>query len=259
MPAESPLRAVRAALFAAICVLLALIGHMSMSDAPIPWWAPTVAFGVLAGAAWAAAARERGLIAIGTGVLIAQGALHSLFTVTASITPAAGGPTSDQIEAQWLRLLLCNDDVIALNERQWSAARLLESMRLDPALALKPPSSHGTHAMAGGHDMGAMSAGQGHGMSHMPLHGDTGMLLLHLLAALGCALWLRRGEKAVFGLVRLFAARASGLVTLLRAAVGAPRVPTAAPHACTFVRATLTPPRWAHRPLMRRGPPIILV
>ncbi|HSA53514.1 MAG TPA: hypothetical protein VLH10_25810, partial [Yinghuangia sp.] len=64
MPAGRPLRLLRATLFAAVCVLLALVGHAFMSDTPVPEWAAFAAFAALTAVAWAAAARERGLVAI---------------------------------------------------------------------------------------------------------------------------------------------------------------------------------------------------
>ena len=57
-------------------------------------------------------------------------------------------------------------------------------------------------------------------------HGSPAMLGAHLLATLGCALWLWRGEMAFFRLLRVVRARA--LPTLLR-----PLAPVALPDATT--------------------------
>ncbi|UGQ11568.1 hypothetical protein LO772_33135 [Yinghuangia sp. ASG 101] len=256
MPVRTPFRVVRAALFAAVCVLLALSGHAVMSDAPVPWWTAPAAFAALTCVAWAVAAREQGLVAIGSGVLIAQAALHSLF---AWVQPAAApqGLTRDQVEAQWLRLLLCNaGHPPADGTRTRSAAQLLSDMGLDPALAAGPPGLGG-HTMPSGHPMsGTAVAEHGHGVAFAPFHGGAGMLGVHLLAALGSAVWLRRGERALFDLTRLLAARASGLWAMLRAAATAYGVPPLPRHARFPVRVAAATPRWSCRPLMRRGPPV---
>ncbi|MGW1519608.1 hypothetical protein [Streptomyces sp. NPDC002287] len=57
-------RAVRAALFAAVCVLLAATGHLLMSGRPVPWWALAGAFAATAAGSWALAAGERGRRAV---------------------------------------------------------------------------------------------------------------------------------------------------------------------------------------------------
>ncbi|MFC9270358.1 hypothetical protein ACFTXJ_21585 [Streptomyces zhihengii] len=81
--ARSPLRALRAALFAAVAVLLAAMGHSSLSAHDIPPSALFAALGVTAAAGWAAAGRRRGPWSIGTGLLAVQGALHLLFAAPA--------------------------------------------------------------------------------------------------------------------------------------------------------------------------------
>lgn len=81
--ARSPMRALRAAILAAVCVTLAAVGHSSMSDRSahdIPLGALTAAFAVLAGLSWLAGGRHRGLGFIGPAVLTAQGALHVTFS-----------------------------------------------------------------------------------------------------------------------------------------------------------------------------------
>ncbi|WP_436789769.1 hypothetical protein [Yinghuangia sp. YIM S10712] len=255
MPAGRPLRLLRATLFAAVCVLLALVGHAFMSDTPVPEWAAFAAFAALTAVAWAAAARERGLVAISAGVLTTQAALHTLFALT---RPGASGHglTREQIEAQWLRLLLCNEDGIPADAGpQWSAASLLDRMGLDPALARQPPPVRHAHEMPDGEVMSAMAAHPGHGSEAVLLHGGVGMLVMHAFAAFGCALWLRRGEKALFYLLRLLAARTSFVLALVRLWTGGYGVPPAARHARAPHRRPKATPRWAFRPLSRRGPP----
>jgi hypothetical protein len=77
---RSPMRALRAALFAAVAVILAAMGHSSLSAHDIPPSALLVALGVTAAAGWFAAGRRRGTHAIGAGLLAVQGALHLIFS-----------------------------------------------------------------------------------------------------------------------------------------------------------------------------------
>ncbi|MFE7772431.1 hypothetical protein ACFU5O_00710 [Streptomyces sp. NPDC057445] len=77
--ARSPMRALRAALFAAICAVLAAVGHSSLSGHDLPAVVVVLAFAVSGAAAWLAGTRRRGALCIGTGLLTVQGALHLLF------------------------------------------------------------------------------------------------------------------------------------------------------------------------------------
>ncbi|MFF3287388.1 hypothetical protein [Streptomyces sp. NPDC003023] len=77
--ARSPMRALRAALFAAVSVTLAAMGHSSLSAHHIPPTALLTALGVTAGAGWLAAGRRCGARSIGAGMLAVQGALHLIF------------------------------------------------------------------------------------------------------------------------------------------------------------------------------------
>ncbi|MET8676422.1 hypothetical protein ABZW18_02160 [Streptomyces sp. NPDC004647] len=77
--ARSLSRHLRAAVFAAVCVVLAAAGHVSISGDHIPWQALLAAFGVTGAAAWLAGGRQRGVLPIGTGLLAVQAALHLLF------------------------------------------------------------------------------------------------------------------------------------------------------------------------------------
>src|SRR5690606_26491512 len=76
MGAGGGLRTTRAAVFAAVCVLLAALGHAMMSGASVPWWALAVAVVACGGTAWCLAGRERGLLLVSSVVVAAQSALH---------------------------------------------------------------------------------------------------------------------------------------------------------------------------------------
>ncbi|MER7624237.1 hypothetical protein [Streptomyces sp. NPDC126503] len=84
---RSPLRALRAALFAVVCVALSAVGHSSMSAHPLPPLALLAAFAVTAGAAWAGAGRRRGPAAIAGALLVLQGALHLTFSAMGGHAP----------------------------------------------------------------------------------------------------------------------------------------------------------------------------
>ncbi|MFE1313884.1 hypothetical protein [Streptomyces sp. NPDC058755] len=77
-------RTVRAAVFAAVCVLLAALGHVMMSGQHVPGWALAAGLAVTGGAGWSLAGRERGLPLIVTVVVAAQTALHEAFSFAQS-------------------------------------------------------------------------------------------------------------------------------------------------------------------------------
>ncbi|MEU3109934.1 MULTISPECIES: hypothetical protein [Streptomyces] len=73
-------RAVRAVLFAMVCVSLAGAGHALSSSHPVPPWVLLAALPPVAVAAWCAAGRARGTAAIGAGLVAAQLVLHLVLT-----------------------------------------------------------------------------------------------------------------------------------------------------------------------------------
>ncbi|MEV0354694.1 hypothetical protein AB0H71_01385 [Nocardia sp. NPDC050697] len=101
---------------------------------------------------------------------------------------------------------------------------------------------------------GGMVAGQvvlhlWFGVEHGAHGGGAGMLAAHGLAAVLCGLWLRRGERALFALVRALYTR---VVLPVPVAVTVP--PGAAPVECR----SPAPLRgvWLRHALSRRGPPV---
>ncbi|WP_435854287.1 hypothetical protein [Streptomyces subrutilus] len=175
-------RAVRAAMFAALCVLLAATGHVLMSGAAVPSWALGAAFAATAAAAWALADRERGLLGVTLAAVAVQCALHAAFTLVQApperSLPATGGPLPPPAGA--------------------------------PGAGVLPESAaHAHHAAHGMHEMAAASAGAAetavaHGSAAAS---STGMLAAHLLAAVLCGLWLAHGERASFRVLRAVATR----------------------------------------------------
>ncbi|MEW2433638.1 PE-PGRS family protein [Streptomyces caniferus] len=250
MVAGQVLRGLRAAVFAAVCVLLAALGHMVMSDAVVPPWMLLAAWAGTAAGAWCCAARERGPVWVGLLTVGTQAALHSAFSFGQAV--AGGGDRS--LARQWARTLLCGADGTQFSGRD--GAQLLQLMRQQMAAM---PSSDPARSVQ---DMGGMGSMQhmGHmgGMAHsaqMPgMHGSaTGMLAAHLLVALLSAAWLWGGERAAFRLVRSVSARLfAPLVFVLRILLPDPR---------PAVRAARQEPRRAVRQLLLaytrslRGPP----
>ncbi|KUO17274.1 hypothetical protein AQJ91_30870 [Streptomyces dysideae] len=51
----------RAAVFAAVCVLLAALGHVLMSGSRVTWWVLTAGAAATGAVGWCLAGRERGL------------------------------------------------------------------------------------------------------------------------------------------------------------------------------------------------------
>nr|WSY54809.1 hypothetical protein OG999_34880 [Streptomyces sp. NBC_00886] len=83
-------RAIRAAVFAAVCVLLAALGHVMMSGNHVPGWALAAGLVATGATGWCLAGRERGLPLIVTVVVAAQTVLHYAF----SLARSASGETA---------------------------------------------------------------------------------------------------------------------------------------------------------------------
>ncbi|MFI5636790.1 hypothetical protein ACIA8H_05145 [Streptomyces goshikiensis] len=261
----APMRATRAAMFAAVCVALAAAGHSYMSGMDIPMTGLLCAFGVIGALAWLAAGRRRGPYGITASLLAAQGVLH--LTLSGSQTPAttAGHPQAH-----------------APGTPPPPASPAADGLSGMPG----PSAMDGVHhAMAGPSVMDGMG-GMG-GMDHMAGlsgssvvdgltgtggldwltglvatagHGGLGMIAAHLLAALFCAGWLAWGEAAVFRLARALGAAAllaarplASALALVRTQV-APVPPRPAPRrTCAWPR-RLRGAVHAHA-VVRRGPP----
>jgi hypothetical protein len=84
-------RTVRAAMFAAVCVVLAALGHVLMSGRHVPGWALAAGLAATGVAGWSLAGRERGLPLIVTLVVATQAALHAAFSLA---QPVTGQPVS---------------------------------------------------------------------------------------------------------------------------------------------------------------------
>ncbi|MCC5032305.1 hypothetical protein DMH02_003310 [Streptomyces sp. WAC 00631] len=210
--AGTGLRLVRAAVFAAVCVVLSATGHVLASPAVVPLWALGGGFLAVLVVAAGLAGRERSLpgiaVVLGTGQVL----LHTLFGYAQQLDgPAAapaGGGSPDAVTELAARLL-CGEGGHPLSAAE--AHRVVTAAGIDPGV-------HAAAATAGG------TGGHGAALPASLLPSPE-MLLAHLLAAVLLGLLLRRGEAALFRLVRLSVqGLAEGaLVRSLRAAVGLAR------------------------------------
>ncbi|MFB7054075.1 hypothetical protein ACFCXT_13280 [Streptomyces vinaceus] len=173
-------RAFRAALFAAICVLLASLGHLLMSGTAVPWWAMGVAVAATGGVAWILAGRERGLLAVTCATVAVQAALHTGFALAqASARPSTGAaaPTGAGGHAHHAAHAMADGGMAVPMPTP-------APLPLQTLMPMPMP----------------MSAGHGTGSAS-----PTGMLAAHLLAALLCGLWLAYGERGAFRVLRALA------------------------------------------------------
>ncbi|MFC8668469.1 hypothetical protein [Streptomyces sp. NPDC057199] len=177
-------RTVRAAVFAAVCVLLAALGHVMMSGSPVPWWTMAAGGVLTGGAGWCLAGRERGLPLIVSVVIVAQGLLHAGFSLAQS----------------------------------GSAGRDMDSTPMASAHMGSVPMGSIHTDSADAMDMGHMGSGpMAHPAHDMDGMSSLGMLIAHLLAALLCGLWLAYGERAAFRILRAVAGRLAAPLRLLLA------------------------------------------
>ncbi|MER6329871.1 hypothetical protein ABT298_11175 [Streptomyces sp. NPDC001034] len=220
-------RTIRAAVFAAVCVLLAALGHVLMSGSDVPAWALVAGLAVTGATGWCLAGRERGLPLVVTVAVAAQTALHEAFSYAQSTRASSGGPASPG----------------------------MGSMRTD---------SMG-HMDMSRMDMGHMDmshTGMSHtGMSHMDRMGlftgggsaSFGMFAAHLFAALLCGLWLAYGERAAFRILRAAAGWLMAPLRLLLALPATPDRPRVRPRRRRSDRA---PRLLLVHAITSRGPPV---
>ncbi|MEU8862359.1 hypothetical protein [Streptomyces umbrinus] len=244
MTAGWGIRTVRAAVFAAVCVVLAALGHVMMSGSPVPWWTMAAGGVVTGGAGWCLAARERGLPLIVTVVVVAQGLLHTGFSLAQSAAPPVGRSSVDR-----------GSTPMGSAGRDMASAPM-GSARMDSGHMGSAPmgSTHtgSTDAM----DMGHMGPGHmGHPAHDMEGMSSLGMLAAHLLAALLCGLWLAYGERAAFRILRAVAGRLAAPLRLLLHTMPVP------PHRPRVRVPRRSPDRSPRRLLLvhaitSRGPPV---
>ncbi|MFF9209277.1 MULTISPECIES: hypothetical protein [unclassified Streptomyces] len=246
-------RLLRAAVFAAVCVVLAAGGHALASCATVPLW--TLGAGFLGALLVAVplAGRERSLSGIAALLAGGQTLLHTLFGLSqhaAGTTGTTGTAADASLVAQAARLV-CGAGAAPLSPVQ--AQRILATARVQ-----------GTPAH---HPADALSTVAGSPAALLP---SLPMLLGHLLAALAAGWLLRRGDSALLRIMDLAALSAhevaeGALVRALRGALalvrallaGLPTVPRTGPRP---PRTALLAPPAPHttalqHTVIRRGPP----
>ncbi|MEU6538931.1 hypothetical protein [Streptomyces sp. NPDC047000] len=289
------LRILRAAVFAAVCVVLGVGGHTLASCATVPLW--TLAAGFLGALAVALplAGRTRSPAGIAALLALGQTALHTLFglgqqiaasgtapmasmtsmtamaratasTASTAFTASAGGPSDAELVSRAARIL-CGTTAAAITPAH--ARRVLTDARLyDRTTGTFTGSGTGTAAPH--HTADALPAVPVPGTASLTaLLPSLPMLLCHVLAAIAAGWLLRRGDLALLRLIELSAhsvAEGGASVRSLRGALalaralyaGLPAAPEPGPRS----------PRtaWSRPPepcttalrhaVIRRGPPV---
>ncbi|MGK5531317.1 hypothetical protein [Streptomyces sp. URMC 129] len=246
------MRLLRAAVFAAACATLAAAGHLTATGSGVPPWILCAGWTAAFAVALPLAGRERrSAPALAATLAAAQLALHVLYHLGQHGTLVTGGSGNGHGGGpiDLATRLVCDDHAATLTEAE--AVGILRAAGLDPhgghtAHAASPPPVGGRACLTD-----AIAS-----LASWP------MLLGHLLAALAAGWLLRRGEAALWQLVRLSTThlpplrRALGLTRVLYG--GGPRahVPEQ-PLPPRADRALLPPPRGTvlARAVARRGPP----
>lgn len=250
--AAADLRLLRAAVFTAVCVVLSAGGHIAASCATVPLWTLGVAAAVVFAVAVPLAGRERSLPGIAAGLAVGQLALHAVFSWGQLPMPAmaqgagsgagagsgfGGGRLSARAAEALARHVTCGLGSGRVDGAQ--ARRILGSGGFDTASAagMTPPAGTGPAGGAAGSTTVTDPA-----ITHCLLP-SLPMLLGHLLAALAVGWLLRRGEAALWRLVRLSAPAAYEIA--VQALVGVVR------GALALARALLTGLGTAHDEALR--------
>jgi len=192
------LRVARAVPFALVCTLVAAAGHALVGGGDVALPALGLGFTAVVLLAAALGGRERSLPAIAGALGAGQLGLHLLFH---TLTPARAHHMAGMSMPEVAGRLLCDDvagNGVTRVPAGTSPEQLISDAGLDP------------HMYA--------AAGAGHAASGL---GGTSpaMLLGHLLAAVVAGWWLRRGEAALWRLVRLTAEAAREWAAPLRRAL----------------------------------------
>lgn len=259
MRASPAVRSLRAAVFAALCVLLAAGGHTLATGMEPPVWAQAVGFVPVFAAGWLLGGRERSLGAIGAATLTSQAGLHLAF--------GAARPRSWRMPNGMAVHHLSMSHMAMPHMPGRDVTRSHMAM---PNMAL--PNTAATH-MASAHTASAHTAVAHTAVAHLAATRMTtlqGMRMLHaaappphavtphataahLTAALLLTWWLRRGEAALWSLMRRAVTLLPGLVAWWQG-YGEPAAPDPAPRVPGHGTRTPRPLLLRHT-VHRRGPP----
>jgi hypothetical protein len=267
--AGADMRLLRAAVFSAVCVALSAAGHAIASGASVPPWALLAGWAMILVFAALLAGRERSLPGIAAALLGGQLGLHALFSAGQWCQSAAPAARSSQVVAL-ARRLLCGGSPAHLSPDY--AARVLRRAGIDPSAVHHLPATPAMPGMPGmpiTRDMSGLSP---------TMHGAMGyslpMICVHLAAAVIAGWVLRRGEAALWRLVRLSVQGATALSSAaaphpLRTALAAARSLAAVAGLAARRLAAARRPGWSGRGhgmpecvalehfVVRRGPPAV--
>ncbi|GAA2064284.1 hypothetical protein GCM10009801_08790 [Streptomyces albiaxialis] len=275
MTAGLDLRALRAAVFAAVCVSVSAAGHILAAGTGVPAVTLVLGFAAAFAVALPLAGRERTLPGIASLLALGQLGLHLLFScgqgaqghMSAAGGHRPGGSGGGGNVRDLARSLLCGDAASGMTDAQ--AHRVVTQAGLPADGAGHAAHASGQAAGAGALPDTPLDCLRDAARAALGLL-DAPMLLGHLLAALLLGWTLRRGEAALWRLVRLsaeLAASADEVVAAraLRAALAYVRALHAGllPHAPVSV--AFTAERDARTPcsvtlqhsVHRRGPPAV--
>ncbi|GAA2611406.1 hypothetical protein [Streptomyces axinellae] len=236
MTAGADLRLLRAAVFAAVCVTVSAAGHIFAGGLGVPFASLALGFACVFVVALLLGRRERALPGIAGLLALGQIGLHLLFSAGPHSASAAGMPAGSGAggaggaggSAGGIKALagklLCDNSAMGMSEAQ--AHRVVVRAGLSPDSAAAAATTAGGHPAHGGvTHTGSAHGGAGHAahaaaslpFPETPLDClrdaarialgtlDLPMLLGHLLAALLLGWLLRRGEAALWRMVRLSA------------------------------------------------------
>lgn len=221
----TPLRAVRAALFTALVVMLSTASHVLLSQVPLPLNTVAVIAAAVFVPAYALAGRERSFGRIAALLIPLELAADTVFTAGQHLCYGrAGGPVTGPLRAVGLHVL-CGDGSGVGTVTPLTRVTGADTDRLAAALA---------HADAG-----------------------TAWLLLgaHVGVGLLAAAWLRRGERALAQVLRAVATTTFRPLLLAVAAVTAGPAPAPCRPGRPAPGAATARDRILAHSLGRRGPP----
>lgn len=233
--AGAGMRLLRAAVFTAVCVVLAAAGHALASGRTVPVWALVIGWLSVFAVVAPLAGRERTLPGIAACLAVGQLALHTVFNagqmcagMSTSATSAAstaltrtseGSAGSGGLLATATRLVCGPGATAALTPQK--ARVIVQDAGLDPVAGISSaPHVPGMAHMSGmsgdtaaGHGVPGVTGAASHAVMALPFC-SLPMLLGHLLAAVVAGWLLRRGEAALWRLVRMSVRGAAGLSAL---------------------------------------------
>jgi hypothetical protein len=241
----------RAAVFAAVCVMLAAAGHAFASCTTIPVWSMGTGFVAVLAVAVPLAGRPRSAAGIAVVLALGQTVLHTLFGLGQHCLAMATGD-SRALESSLVESaarLVCGATTAEVSPAQ------AQGLLADAGLGTAGLGAHTAHDPAD-----AMSTAAGLPMSVLP---PVPMLISHLLVAVAAGWVLRHGDLALLQIARL--SSEGQLVRSLRAALSLVRAlhlglwdtPDVVPRPPRPAYEAPPPPRTTalRHTVIRRGPP----